>query len=208
MEIPPGRLEASASGGREALISLLSEASERKLNGLLAVHRVREDAPAEGVLVFNGGNGRLASHSWRETLDGPSAIPAILRDAVRADASIELRSYDHRGSTVRIDQLVGAHPDARIEGIPDVVTLLAEIESDEREERRRVVESMNAPDLGEVRAELRSVTDGVASLRRQFQESRAREPVPDGSARRADLELEKGRAELRALSAEVDARRC
>src|SRR5438445_4928204 len=130
MEVPPGRLEASANGGREALISLLAEAESRKLNGLLAVVRAREDVPGEGVVVFQGGNGRLASHTWRETLEGPEAVAAILRDGVNGDASLELRSYDHRGSTIRIDQLESAHPHASIDGLPDVVSLLAEIECD------------------------------------------------------------------------------
>src|SRR5947208_7478142 len=168
MEVPPGRLEASAAGGREALISFLSEAERRGLNGVLAIHRVKEETPAEGVVVFNGGNGRLASHFWRETVDGPEAVAAILRDGLTDDASLELRSYDHRGNTVRVDQLVSAHPDARIDGLPDVTAILAEVESDEREDRRRRFKSMAGPDLNEVRSDLHSVTDGFASLTRQF----------------------------------------
>ena len=187
MEVPPGRLEASASGGREALISLLAEAESRKLNGLLAVVRPREDAPAEGIVVFHDGNGRLASHTWRETVDGPKAVAAILRDGVNADASLELRSYDHRGSTVRVDQLESAHPQARIDGLPDVVSLLAEIESDEHRARRRAVETMTAPDVSDVHEELRSVKDGVASLRRQVQEARSRQDAPNGAVRRTPL---------------------
>src|SRR2546425_2500299 len=208
MEVPPGRLEASAAGGREALISFLSEAERRGLNGLLAIHSVKEETPAEGVLVFNEGNGRLASHSWRETLDGPAAVVAILRDGLSHDASLELRSYDHRGNTVRVDQLVSAHPTARIDGLPDVTAILAEIESDEREERRRSFESMAGPDLNEVRSELRSVADGFASLTRQFHEVRARDSAADGAARHAaELELEKRRADVRAMSTEVEERR-
>jgi len=68
---------------------------------------------------------------------------------------------------------------------------------------RRVIESMAGPDMTDVRAELRSVQDGFASLRRQFHESRIREEAPNGAARHAaELEIEKGRAELRALTAE------
>src|SRR3990172_11181715 len=114
MEVPPGRLERSLSGGKDALAALLTEAAERRLNGLLATSRTREDVPARGVLVFHKGNGSLASHSWREELDGPAAIRAIVRDAIRGDAAPELRAYDHRGSSIRIDQLEGAHPPAPI----------------------------------------------------------------------------------------------
>ena len=65
MEVPPGRLERSLSGGKDALAALLTEAAERRLNGLLATSRTREDVPARGVLVFHKGNGSLASHSGR-----------------------------------------------------------------------------------------------------------------------------------------------
>src|SRR3989442_10240416 len=101
MEVPPGRLEASASGGREALISLFAEAESRKLNGLLAVMRPKEDVPAEGVVVFHGGNSPLASHSWRDTVEGPEAVTANLRDGMNGDASFQLPSFYHPGSTVR-----------------------------------------------------------------------------------------------------------
>src|SRR3972149_5095338 len=65
MEVPPGRLERSLSGGKDALAALLAEAAERRLNGLLATSRTREDVPARGVLVFHKGNGSLAHHPWR-----------------------------------------------------------------------------------------------------------------------------------------------
>jgi len=127
MEVPPGRLEATARGGKAALISLLSEAEKRRLNGLLALTRVQDEAPVRGVLVFNKGNGTLASHTGRETFDGPRAVSAILRDALRDDATLELRTYDHRGSTIRLEQLESAHPEARISGVPDITLVLEEI---------------------------------------------------------------------------------
>src|SRR5437867_187019 len=138
MDVPPGRLELSREGGKDSLIALLSEAERRGLNGLLAIRRLHDDIPAEGVLVFNNGNGKLASHSWRETLDGPRAVTAILRDALSEEASLELRTYDHRGSTVRVDQLEAAHRTARIDGTPDLIALLTQIDAEEREERERI----------------------------------------------------------------------
>src|SRR4030066_371189 len=60
MEVPPGRLERSLSGGKDALAALLAEAAERRLNGLLATSRTREDDPGRGVRVLHKGNASLA----------------------------------------------------------------------------------------------------------------------------------------------------
>src|SRR6266540_2194769 len=163
MEVPPGRLEVSTQGGKAALISLLSEIEKRRLNGLLALTRVRGDSPSHGVLVFNGGNGSLASHTGRETFDGPRAVSAILRDALSPEASLELRSYDHRGSTIRIDQLENAHPEARINGIPDITSVLADIEAEQRTERSRIADQAAIPDLAEVHGDLRTIKNGSRS---------------------------------------------
>src|SRR3989337_4498346 len=105
MEVPPGRLLLQSSGGKDALLELLSEASKRRLNGVRRTGRVRDDEPARGFLVFKDGNGTLAAHSWRDDLDGPLAIPAIVRDALEDDALLELRSYDPRAAAVRPDPL-------------------------------------------------------------------------------------------------------
>src|SRR2546425_296711 len=136
MEVPPGRLEASKAGGRGALISLISEAERRRLNGLLVIRRLRDDVPVEGVIVFQQGTGSLASHAGREIVDGPRALKAILGDALSEEASLELRSYDYRGSSIRIDQLASSHPEARIDAMPDLAAMLSQIEAEERDGRR------------------------------------------------------------------------
>src|SRR5207247_9353577 len=137
MEVPPGRAEAAPRGVKAALAALRSEAEKRKLNGLLTLTRIRDETPARGVVVFNNGNGTLASHTWRETFDGPRAMSAIFRDALSADASLVLRSYDHRGSTIRSDQLESTHPEAHSSRIPNLTAILEHIASEQRAERNR-----------------------------------------------------------------------
>src|SRR4030066_334508 len=155
MEVPPGRLERSLSGGKDALAALLTEAAERRLNGLLATSRTREDVPARGVLVFHKGNGSLASHSWRGGLAGAPAVPARVRGASREDAALELRSYDHRGSSIRMDQLESAHPEARIDGLPDLEAVIAQLDDDERASQLGDRADAASGSIDDVRSELR-----------------------------------------------------
>src|SRR3970282_1483132 len=91
MEVPPGRLLLQSSGGKDALLELLSEASKRRLNGVLRTERVRDDEPARGFLVFKDGNGTLAAHSLRDDLDAPLALPAIVRDAPGDEPALGVR---------------------------------------------------------------------------------------------------------------------
>src|SRR5437773_2696270 len=160
MEVPPGRLEAATRGGKAALATLLSEAEKRKLNGLLTLTRIRDETPARGVVVFNNGNGTLASHTWRETFDGPRAMSAIFRDALSADASLELRTYDHRGSTSRIAgaDLAGAHA--------ELVTLTADVEA------RRARVERDARSLEDQRTFLESRAKEVQAGQRGLEEER------------------------------------
>ena len=143
MEVPPGRLLLRSSGGQDALLELLSEASKRRLNGVLRTERVRDDEPADGLLVFKDGNGTLAAHSWRDDLDGPLAIPAIVRDALEDDALLELRSYDHRASAVRPEQLKAKAAAMK-----------------EREKRLRALEA----EVEAKRAELDRIREGLKKL--------------------------------------------
>ena len=165
MEVPPGRLEASKAGGRGALISLISEAERRRLNGLLVIRRLRDDVPVEGVIVFQQGTGSLASHAGREIVDGPRALKAILGDALSEEASLELRSYDYRGSSIRIDQLASSHPEARIDAMPDLAAMLSQIEAEERDGRSRIPHAIEGHDLDTVHDELRSVQEASVTLR-------------------------------------------
>src|SRR3972149_3770335 len=165
MEVPPGRLLLQSSGGKDALARALPDAANPRLIGVLRPERVRDDEPARGFLVFKDGNGTLAAHSWRDDLDGPLAIPAIVRDALEDDALLELRSYDHRASAVRPDQLESSHPSAHIDGLPPVTRILAEIEAQERAEREHALAAGARKDAGgstleEGRAELRAVREG------------------------------------------------
>ncbi|HEY5539699.1 MAG TPA: hypothetical protein VIL58_09235 [Thermoplasmata archaeon] len=202
MEVPPGRLLLQSSGGRDALTSFLAEALHRRLNGILRTERVRDGSTARGVLVFKEGNGTLASHSWRDNVDGPRAIPAIVQDAVKGDAVLELRSYDHKASSVRPDLLETAHSSARIEGLPDVARVLAEIEAQDhtaRERMRVAIDALNPQDaaIEDLRAELHAVKDGSAILMQQLREQREREdPAAVVERNRAQLELEQARTEV------------
>src|SRR3989449_3838864 len=208
MEVPPGRLEASKVGGRAALMSLLSEADRRKLNGLLVIRRLRDDIPVEGVIVFNRGSGTLASHSGREIAEGPRALKAILRDALSEDASLELRSYDYRGSTIRIEQLASTHPDARIDAMPDLPALVAQVEAEEAEGSSRIPLVIGGPELHGIHDDLRSVQEGSVALHGRLHGDGGSENPPRVQDHRiATLELERARAEARAVTTDIESKR-
>ena len=117
MEVPPGRVERISDGGTEAVRSILADLRASKFNGILKTSVFRGDVPSQGLLVFREGDGVLAQHRSAQDLEGPEAIPEILRDASSERAQIEVRTYDYGHSSISVEQLQKSYPDAAVEGL-------------------------------------------------------------------------------------------
>src|SRR3972149_4082129 len=120
MEVPPGRIERIAGGGEAALKGILADVRSMRFNGVLRTSVFRGDVPSQGVVVFRDGDGVLAEHRSAESIEGPGAVPEVLRDAASDKAQLEVRTYDYGHSKISLDHLQGSHPDAAGEGIGDL----------------------------------------------------------------------------------------
>src|SRR2546427_1985921 len=112
MEVPRGRVERIADGGREAIRPILAELRAMKFNGVLKTSVFRGDTPSQGVLVLRRGDGVLAEHRSAVAVAGHEALPQILKDAASAPAQPEGRTYDYGHFSIRIDPPQRNYPQA------------------------------------------------------------------------------------------------
>src|SRR3990172_8348994 len=132
MELPPGRVERKARGGKGGFRELLEELRSQDFNGVI---RTRADSGHgnEGYVLLKKGNGALAGSAGEERLRGAAAMEALLRDASRNDSKIEVHNYDHPRSHIPVPQIVKARREELLPRDMDVRDVESRLEKEDGE---------------------------------------------------------------------------
>ncbi len=135
MELPPGKLERRLPGGLGVLADVIRDLHKGKFTGAIRSSVYRGEDEANGALVFRRGREVLAGHHGSGETYGLDAVREIVRDSLSDNCILEVRTYDHGSSHVRVPQLVDTFPEARLDSVPDYDTIVPRAEQEERKRR-------------------------------------------------------------------------
>jgi hypothetical protein len=188
MELPPGKTVESLFGGRDVLVNLLDSLNQHNLTGFVRTSLFRDDVRFEGMMVFHKGSAVMADHKSDSHLLGVDSIKEILRDSLDEDCVLEVHSYDYKSSMISVPHLAGNYPDAAVSDLPNMVSLLTEVES---EERRRREEHLRELEEREVRADKATADlEVLQSQKIRFEQEQRKYQQQEGELRQLREEMQ------------------